>query len=320
MDTEKRMKNLRFGILFRNKTVRSLHCRASLTVEAALILPLTFYLFCALLCFFLFLHTQFTVFQGMLAVSDKVYSFGTLAAYVENSGFMAEAFGTDSDSISDNAEELLSKDITAFIVGEISESVINNLLEDYFIDNGKSLNCISGGYSGLDCSGSYAYAGDGKIVLKVKYTFEFPALLFFAADKVIEQHIELNGFYGTAWDLVKEFDGEKNSSENETKEEYVYVTRNGEVYHADSGCTYLSVHLSQVPYESIEELRNSSGGRYYPCEYCGYSTPGYTVYITEYGDRYHNRADCSRISRDVIKITKSQAMEEGKRACSKCAE
>lgn len=314
------MKNRCFGIFFKKEDNKNLYYEASLTVEAALVLPLSFYLFYTLLYFFLLLHTQFAVFQGMLAVSDKLYSFGTLAAYAENSGLLKTVFDEESDIIPESAEELFSEELTKMITGEISEAVINSLLEDYFSDNGKDPSCISGGCYGFDCSGSYAYAGDGIISIKVKYTFEFPALLFFAEDKEIEQNLVMTGFYGTAWDIVKEFEDEKNGSQNKSDEKIVYVTRTGEVYHADSECTYLSVHISQVPYEEIEELRNSSGGRYYPCEYCGNASPGYTVYITEYGDRYHNRTDCSRISRDVMEITESQAIEEGKRACSKCTE
>lgn len=296
---------------------------ASLTVEAAFIIPISFYFMLAMLYFFLLLHTQFTVYQGMLAVSDKIYSFGSIAAYAENSVVLLEVFdfGLGDEEWSETIGTLIKKDAAAFLMGEISEEYISELLEDWFSDNDKELKFVAGGASGLDCSKSYAYVGNGSIVINVTYTFEFPDFLFFAPNKDIEQRLEITGFYGVAWDIVKEFETEKKSEdngENEEDDEYVYVARTGQVYHIDQNCTYIAISISEVGREEIGSLRNSSGAKYYPCEYCGYNS-GSEVYITVFGNRYHSRDDCSRINRDVKKITKTQAVEEGKRACSKCS-
>lgn len=299
---------------------------ASLTVEAALIIPISFFFMFAMLYFFLLLQTQFTVYQGMLAVSDKIYNFGSVAAYAENSVVLFDVFdiGLDDKGWAEPIENLVKKDAAAFLMGDISEEYISKLLESWFLDNDKELGCVEGGVSGLNCSGSYAYAGNGDIVLIVNYTFEFPDFLFFASDKDIEQRLEITGFYGVAWDYVKEFEAEKGSEENDENDdnaeddEYVYVAKTGQVYHVDQNCTYIAITVSEASRDDIGSLRNNSGAKYYPCEYCGY-TVNSVVYITAFGNRYHSKSDCSRINRDVSKITKTQAAAEGKRPCSKCS-
>lgn len=105
------------------------------------------------------------------------------------------------------------------------------------------------------------------------------------------------------------------SEENENQEEMVYVTETGHVYHTDENCTHIHLSIQSVSRESVEHLRNSSGGKYHACEKCHGGT-GDTVYITEYGDRYHSSVGCSGITRNVRKVPISQV--EGWRVCSKC--
>lgn len=99
------------------------------------------------------------------------------------------------------------------------------------------------------------------------------------------------------------------------KEEMVYMTMTGTVYHKDENCTHIKLSIKTVSFEQAKELRNKSGGKYHTCERCGGKTEG-NVYITDYGDRYHSSLGCSGLKRSVLKIPLSQA--EDRRACSKC--
>lgn len=99
------------------------------------------------------------------------------------------------------------------------------------------------------------------------------------------------------------------------KEEMVYMTMTGTVYHKDENCTHIKLSIKTVSFEQAKELRNKSGGKYHACERCGGKTEG-NVYITDYGDRYHSSLGCSGLKRSVLKIPLSQA--EDRRACSKC--
>lgn len=51
-------------------------------------------------------------------------------------------------------------------------------------------------------------------------------------------------------------------------EQYVYITEQGSVYHLTSGCTYLDIRTNSVAHDEVEDLRNNSGGIYYSCANC----------------------------------------------------
>lgn len=99
----------------------------------------------------------------------------------------------------------------------------------------------------------------------------------------------------------------------------VYITETGRIYHDSLSCTYLKLSISQLQFEDVEEMRNESGGKYKPCERCcrtGAPTQKATVWITNFGDRYHISRSCSGLKRNIRTIRLS---EVGKRTpCSKC--
>lgn len=103
----------------------------------------------------------------------------------------------------------------------------------------------------------------------------------------------------------------------EPKEEMVYVTDSGEVYHKKLGCSHLNVSVSQVGGKSISSAKNAYGEKYEPCEACSRNQkPGGTVYITRKGNRYHNAANCSGLKRTVRMVKRSET--KGMAACSRC--
>lgn len=108
------------------------------------------------------------------------------------------------------------------------------------------------------------------------------------------------------------------NTENESDRE-VYITETGRVYHETTTCTYLKLSISTLKYRDILPLRNENGGRYKACEKCCRSVEpeaGQTVWITNFGDRYHVSRSCSGLKR---KIKKLKISEVGKRTpCSKC--
>lgn len=117
---------------------------------------------------------------------------------------------------------------------------------------------------------------------------------------------------------VHAFTGYDNSqnSDKEEQEEIVYITPGGEVYHTDRGCRHLKITIKNIAAANIEKARNDSGGKYYACEYCMKSEKVSTYYVTEYGDRYHIRSDCSALKRDVVAVKISQVA--GRRPCKSC--
>jgi hypothetical protein len=110
------------------------------------------------------------------------------------------------------------------------------------------------------------------------------------------------------------YDNAKNSLQD-SGEEIVYIAETGNVYHRSRGCTYLKLSISTIGKAKLEEERNIEGGKYYSCETCG-SKAGDTVYITNYGKRYHSTLRCSRLKRTISAVPISQVGDKG--ACSRC--
>lgn len=109
---------------------------------------------------------------------------------------------------------------------------------------------------------------------------------------------------------------QKDVSEGEGDEEYVYITETGTVYHTDRGCSHLRLSVRSVDYADIAVLRNDDGGKYYECESCGNGSE-VNIYITDQGDRYHNSLECSGLKRTIYEIPLSQV--GGRKPCSRCS-
>lgn len=107
------------------------------------------------------------------------------------------------------------------------------------------------------------------------------------------------------------------SGDFEKKEEIVYITPTGEAYHKNRNCTYLKPKVRGIERSRIKNSRNLDGGKYYPCSKCKKASKGGTVYVTDYGNKYHNTRDCSKILRTVQAVFLSQA--GNRHRCSKCS-
>lgn len=167
--------------------------------------------------------------------------------------------------------------------------------------------CVDGGSEGVQVTVTKGSCGKGNIEISSSYNMK-PLISWMTPGKIRIRDIyfghEFVGYTGDeAWEEERE------------KEVYVYITQSGSKYHFSEDCTYLKVKIKASSAEEITELRNGSGGKYYPCEYCNPMGNG-LVYLTEWGNRYHGRADCPSIKRTVYIIPLSEA--GNRTACSKC--
>ncbi|MCD8097772.1 MAG: hypothetical protein LUE31_07035 [Lachnospiraceae bacterium] len=100
-------------------------------------------------------------------------------------------------------------------------------------------------------------------------------------------------------------------------EQIVYRTPDGEVYHLSCDCSYLALSVRSLVFSALSEERNDSGSRYTACEYCvGDGAANALVYITDYGDCYHNSRSCRGLKRTVMGVPLSEV--SGLRCCSRC--
>lgn len=118
---------------------------------------------------------------------------------------------------------------------------------------------------------------------------------------------------------IRGFTGYDNtlSSVSPEGEEVVYITNTGVVYHRERTCSYLKMTISKASKEVLADIRNYNGAKYYFCEICEESEGSTTIFfITEYGDRYHTSMNCSALKRIITEVLISEV--ENRKPCSKC--
>ena len=109
------------------------------------------------------------------------------------------------------------------------------------------------------------------------------------------------------------------SGENDEKTEtYVYITQRGTVYHRSRSCSYLALSIQGIAGETVASRRNKDGETYKACEVCVRSDGAVngTVYVTDWGSRYHRNRGCTGLRRWIIKIPESETGRRGE--CSRC--
>lgn len=115
-------------------------------------------------------------------------------------------------------------------------------------------------------------------------------------------------------DLVKKFTGTTEKWEQTETEESDMEKKTDEM---TDQCSYLQLSIQYVQYSELQNMRNEGGGKYHKCEQCVYGQAMNGVYITSYGNRYHNSLNCSSLKRTIRAVYKSEVAGRG--GCSKCA-
>lgn len=164
---------------------------------------------------------------------------------------------------------------------------------------------IKGGNLGISLLRS-DFKGD-YITLTADYQMQIPVILLGKYDFSITQQVKCRKWTGNSGTTVS----------SNKKDVIVYITVGGTVYHKNRDCTYLKPKVKSISANQIKEIRSEDGSKYYACSKCGKLKKGKTVYITDYGNRYHCKRDCSEIQRKVYAIFLSEA--GGRKGCSKCS-
>lgn len=251
-----------------NKRTKKISWNGSITIEAALVIPLFFLAVVSLYYMMEVMAVRTSIRNGMQYAGKKA----------------AEQAYTNKILMPGNLER------------DIVEAVGTERLE-------RSI--VKGGSGGIHCEQSRMSARTGILDLHVSYQVFLPIPAFHSAAVPMEESCRMKGWSGY-----------ERTGFHETDEDTVYITENGMVYHRDYHCTYLDLSIRVVSGKEVEELRNKSDGKYYPCEHCGGKGPVGEVYITDYGDRYHSSVNCSGLKRTIYAVPLSEAV--GKGACSKC--
>lgn len=286
-----------------NKLIIAKELKASLTVEAALLMPLFIYFIMA----FLYFIKLFIAYEQIQAAITRMGMDISKAAYVYQDFSTAEDVINFDFSIFDNEFEFRP----GKMVDEMTGVAMLDLYARNFLDNSQINNsCIEGGFDGLSFLNSDIFGSENYIDIIVSYKVKFPIRLFVIDEMKMVQRVRLRKWTGRR--LLPAYEQKENAAEDT-----VYITENGSVYHTDINCSHIKLSVRAVM-GIPEDLRNASGGKYYPCELCcdGEPDENAAYYISFNGSRYHTIRDCSRIKRTVREVKLSEV--GGRPPCKRC--
>lgn len=163
---------------------------------------------------------------------------------------------------------------------------------------------VMGGSGGIECGKSYMSPRTGIGELCAEYKVQIPVPFFRIRGIPCKETMKIKSWIG--------YEKEGFSPDNDR---IVYLTETGLVYHKNYHCTYLDLSIRMEAVENVETLRNTDGGKYYPCAFCNAGSSE-NVYLTGSGNRYHGSLSCSGLKRTVYAVPLSEVI--GKGACSRC--
>ena len=296
--------------MFQKTGHRERNFEGTLTVEAALVLPIFIYFMIAFIYIFQIIriheHIQNTITEIGYETTRYAYVYHRIEEYKEKSDkeepLKDEDFGeVDDDSFFQNKDVIYTRGIGSAYY----KIQLNNHLDKDFINN----SCIKNGMDGITTYLSTFMEHEDTIDIIVRYKIKMP-LLFLSLDEIpMMQRVRLKGWNG--WKA-------NNENGEETDLEEVYVALHGEVYHKTKNCTYINIKVDEIPFASINLTTNKNGEAYIECNICvrGQTVNSNHVYITSTGNKYHIRLNCSSLKRtvNVISIREVGSL----RPCSRC--
>lgn len=272
---------------------------ASMTVEAALVLPLFMFFFCNVLFLLDVVRLQSRVTAALQQAGDRICEYAWYPEFAAGSGG-SDGGGGGGVQIPQAAGNILS---AAWASGELR----SHLGGDYM-----NHTCLRGGSGGISLLHSRILDGNGIVELNADYRTRPFIPVLSGPDFRIR-----STYYGHAWTGYEGGDGGGGEAGGDSQgNEEVIVAEHGVVWHTDPDCVYLKPRIRAVNASSLKHLRANDGSIYHPCEYC-HPSPSGKVYIAPDGNRYHSSADCSRITRTTHTETAEEAAGH-LHPCPKC--
>ncbi len=289
---EKRIKKIKQIMRIKNRKYSG-----SLTLEAAILLPLFLFFLMTVLSLIEMLY-----FYGM--VEQRLHQIGKkMAIYAPAAELITDRFTEETEEGNGNVDSEEIGRIAADILG--NQYVKNNLIDGMMQQEVNSSGVI-GGSGGLNLLYSKIMTEGDVIDLVVSYEIEPRNNFFFLPAYPVLNRCRVRAWtgYAVAPDAL-----------NDAGERMVYITETGTVFHLTKTCTYLDLSIQPVTSGDLARYRNQSGGIYGRCELCG-DGEAEIYFITDYGDCYHTSLVCSGLKRTIMQIPISQVGD--RHACSRC--
>lgn len=259
-------------------------CNGSMTVEAAIAVPL--------FLFFLL---------NLIGIIEIYGLHGTLTASLREVGRELSVYAYAYDRLIDEDED---EGLEALVENvAFSYLYVKEKVEEFAGETYLERSPLTYGNAGLSYLESSILQQDDIIDIIVTYQVSpFIAIAGFSPARFY------NRYYGRAWTGYDVAGGEE--------AEEVYVAENAQVYHIERECTHLKLSIRECTQSQIENLKNADGDFYRACALC--ATDKQTVlYITDRGDCYHGQLNCSGLKRTVFVMKKTEA-EKYLKPCTRC--
>ncbi|MCM1044773.1 MAG: hypothetical protein NC417_04620 [Candidatus Gastranaerophilales bacterium] len=265
--------------------------RASMTVEAAIVLPIFLFFFINMGCAIEMIRLHGNLELALRETGNKLSVYG----YVLERDDAAEKDGSGL------GQEVLD---IAFSYTYVKGQIINYAGKEYL-----NQSPLIYGTDGLQFVESEIFTGEDQFELVLTYAvspwMQMPGVRPFRM---------ANKYYGHIWNG---YELGNMPRDNSVTKDYVYLARNGTVYHESPNCTHLALTIREVSMSRVPYERNESGGKYTCCEKCGRGVSPETVYIGVQGDRYHYDRDCPGLRRSIYTLEREEAQARY-RPCSRC--
>lgn len=269
--------------------------KGSLTIEAALSLPI--FLFFAIAVFY-FLMIIFLQSDIQLHMEETARSMGKQAYLLER-----------LDGLTINEEEI-DAETKGLLAAGFNPLVIKTSILKKDLSNKIDSSRIAGGSGGFYTYHSNYDEEEGILDIVTHYNYRIPFLPGNMGQVKLSQRCRSHVWVGR--ELRKQAGG-KEADQKEVKT--VYVTEYGTVYHLSEDCHYLDLSIHSVSAGDIAGARNANGGKYYPCS-CAKHTLSGSYYVTDYGTNYHADLSCSGLKRTIREVDISEV--GNLHACPKC--
>lgn len=269
----------------------SCHFPASMTVEAALVLPLFLFSMVILMMPMRIMNEGRKVQMALETVCEEVSQYTYLLSSLEDKK-KAELNGDDEISGE------LSGSLTKAGVILYADKKVRKLA-----DTGKT-----GHFSFLNTE----FLEDGETInLVLDYEIALPFPVFQLKSVPMTARSCRRAWIGSDGKTTGE------GSDQNSGDRLVYIGKASTRYHCNKTCHYLYNDISAVPASEVHSMRNAEGKKYRACSRCtGASGMGDTVYVMPSGECYHSSRNCSAIVAYVRAVPLSEVEYLG--ACSYC--
>lgn len=273
--------------------------RASLTVEAAFVLPI---FFLAVVMFLYLMQILFFYEHVQSAITKAAEETAKYAAFYE------KYHNEPSDAVNNSQTENIRNTIKIMGIPYMRHRVKELLRQEV-----RDQPFLQGGFNSMNFAKS-KFMEEDHTDLIVTYTVRPPINLFGLYRIHLTQRAKVRNFTG----YHSNSEGRRQNENLKKDEEIVYITDTGTVYHLTEQCCTLDLSINKVLYKNIDTLRNKSGGKYKKCEICYDSIVDdiKQAYITPTGDRYHCSLNCRGLKRHILEISINQVGQRSR--CKRC--